>query len=86
MELSMGQRQAVTKKLALGYKRGTRADKSRMLSQLRQVDIHRRLPDLFAHLERGRGNRDAGVGQHDVETTQLGDTLTDRLVEGRLQR
>jgi hypothetical protein len=34
MELSMGQRRAVTKKLALSYKRGSRADKSRILSQL----------------------------------------------------
>jgi hypothetical protein len=34
MELSMGQRQAVTKKLALAYKRGSKADKTRILSQL----------------------------------------------------
>jgi transposase InsO family protein len=34
MELSMRQRQAVTKKLALAYKRGSRSDKSRILDQL----------------------------------------------------
>ena len=33
----MGQRQAVTKKLALAYKRGSRTDKSRILDQL--VDL-----------------------------------------------
>jgi hypothetical protein len=34
MELSMGQRQAVTKKKALAYKRGTRPEKSRILDEL----------------------------------------------------
>jgi hypothetical protein len=34
MELSMGQRQAVTKKLATSYKAGSRADKSRILDEL----------------------------------------------------
>jgi hypothetical protein len=34
MELSMGQRQAVTKKLALAYKRGSRTEKTRILDQL----------------------------------------------------
>jgi hypothetical protein len=34
MELSMGQRKAVTKKLATTYKRGSRAEKSRILDQL----------------------------------------------------
>jgi hypothetical protein len=34
MELSMGQRQAVTKKLALAYKRGSRSEKTRILDQL----------------------------------------------------
>jgi transposase InsO family protein len=34
MELSMGQRQAVTKKLATAYRRGTRADKTRVLDQV----------------------------------------------------
>jgi hypothetical protein len=34
MELSMGQRQAVTKKLASAYRRGSRADKTRILDQL----------------------------------------------------
>jgi hypothetical protein len=34
MELSMGQRQAVTKKLATSYKRGSRSDKSRILDEL----------------------------------------------------
>jgi transposase InsO family protein len=34
MELSMGQRQAVTKKLALAYRRGSRAEKTRILDQL----------------------------------------------------
>jgi hypothetical protein len=34
MELSMGQRQAVTKKLATAYKRGNRSEKSRILDQL----------------------------------------------------
>jgi hypothetical protein len=34
MELSMGQRKAVTKKLATTYKRGSRADKSRILDEL----------------------------------------------------
>jgi hypothetical protein len=34
MELSMGQRQAVTKKLALAYRRGSRSDKTRILDQL----------------------------------------------------
>jgi hypothetical protein len=37
MELSMGQRQAVTKKKALAYKRGTRPDKSHILDEL--VDL-----------------------------------------------
>jgi len=37
MELSMGQRQAVTKKKALAYKRGSRAEKSRILDEL--VDL-----------------------------------------------
>jgi len=34
MELSMGQRKAVTKKLATTYKRGSRAEKSRILDEL----------------------------------------------------
>ncbi len=34
MELSMGQRQAVTKKLATSYKRGSRSEKSRILDEL----------------------------------------------------
>jgi hypothetical protein len=34
MELSMGQRQAVTKKLATSYKRGSRSDKTRILDEL----------------------------------------------------
>jgi hypothetical protein len=34
MELSMGQRKAVTKKLATTYKRGSRADKARILDEL----------------------------------------------------
>jgi hypothetical protein len=34
MELSMGQRKAVTKKLATAYKRGSRAEKSRILDEL----------------------------------------------------
>jgi hypothetical protein len=34
MELSMGQRQAVMKKLALAYKPATRGEKSRILSEL----------------------------------------------------
>jgi len=34
MELSMSQRQAVTKKLAAAYKRATRADKTRILNEL----------------------------------------------------
>jgi hypothetical protein len=34
MELSMSQRAAVTKKLALSYKRGSRAEKSRILDEL----------------------------------------------------
>jgi transposase InsO family protein len=34
MELSMGQRQAVTKKLATSYKRGSKADKTRILDEL----------------------------------------------------
>jgi hypothetical protein len=34
MELSMGQRQAVTKKLATAYRRGSRADKTKDLDQL----------------------------------------------------
>jgi hypothetical protein len=38
MELSMGQRQAVTKKLATSYKRGSRADKSRILDELVELN------------------------------------------------
>ena len=34
MELSMGQRKAVTKKLAAGYRRGSRSEKSRILDEL----------------------------------------------------
>src|SRR5664280_725567 len=34
MELSMGQRKAVTKKLATSYKRGSRAEKTRILDEL----------------------------------------------------
>jgi hypothetical protein len=34
MELSMGQRQAVTKKLATSYKRGSKSDRSRILDEL----------------------------------------------------
>jgi hypothetical protein len=34
MELSMGQRQAVTKKLATSYRRGSKSDKSRILDEL----------------------------------------------------
>jgi hypothetical protein len=34
MELSMGQRQAVTKKLATSYKRGSKAEKSRILDEM----------------------------------------------------
>jgi hypothetical protein len=34
MELSMGQRQAVTKKKAAAYRRGSRSDKSRILDEL----------------------------------------------------
>jgi hypothetical protein len=34
MELSMGQRHAVTKKLATAYRRGSRADKTKILDQL----------------------------------------------------
>lgn len=34
MGLSMGQRKAVTKKLAASYKRGSRAEKSRILDEL----------------------------------------------------
>jgi hypothetical protein len=34
MELSMGQRQAVTKKLATSYRRGSRSDKTRILDEL----------------------------------------------------
>jgi hypothetical protein len=34
MELSMGQRKAVTQKLATAYRRGTRSDKARILDQL----------------------------------------------------
>jgi hypothetical protein len=34
MELSMGQRKAVTKKLATTYRRGSRVDKSRILDEL----------------------------------------------------
>src|ERR1022692_2408151 len=34
MELSMGQRQAVTKKLAASYKRGSKVDKTRILTEL----------------------------------------------------
>jgi hypothetical protein len=34
MELSMGQRQAVTKKLATSYKRGSRSEKSKILDEL----------------------------------------------------
>jgi hypothetical protein len=37
MELSMGQRQAVTKKLATSYKRGSKADKSRILDELTEL-------------------------------------------------
>ncbi len=39
MELSMSQRQAVTKKTAAAYKRATRAEKSRILDEL--VDFTR---------------------------------------------
>jgi hypothetical protein len=42
MELSMSQRQAVTKKLAAAYKRGTKAEKSRILDELVELnDWHR---------------------------------------------
>jgi hypothetical protein len=34
MELSMGQRKAVTQKLAGAYRRGSRADKARILDEL----------------------------------------------------
>src|ERR1700685_4532461 len=34
MELSMGQRQAVTKKLATSYRRGSRSEKTRILDEL----------------------------------------------------
>jgi hypothetical protein len=37
MELSMGQRRAVTNKLALAYRRGSRKDKSRILDELQEL-------------------------------------------------
>jgi len=37
MELSMGQRKAVTAKLAASYRRGTRADKARILDELTEL-------------------------------------------------
>jgi hypothetical protein len=37
MELSMGQRQAVTKKLATSYRRGSKSDKSRILDELAEL-------------------------------------------------
>jgi hypothetical protein len=41
MELSMGQRQAVTKKLAAAHRRGPTSENSRILDELVELQLHR---------------------------------------------